>query len=171
MNQPNKLSAVLIATSIMLLISLFPGLNIINLFCCAGIIAGGAGGTLYYIRASRRAGLEVANRDGLMIGLLSGIISAIIYVIASTLIIMYSSVNPVEMVYKFAEDYGIEIPPESENLLKMVYDDYQRQGFSFLMIGIELFTRIISHCTFGAAGGLLTVSIYNKRMSSRSTDV
>lgn len=150
----------------MLFMSLFPFVNLLNLLCCAGIILGGASGTWYYARQLQKAGQVIQNKDGMMIGLLSGIISAFIYVIFSTMIIMLSKQNPVELVYKMTEQYGFNIPPESEKMLRTVYEDYQKNGFSPIMIGVELFSRIVSHCIFGPIGGLLVASIINKRRTN-----
>jgi hypothetical protein len=163
MKHPGQVGAILISTGIMVFTSITPILNFINLFCCAGIILGGAAGTYYYGRQLEKTGLSLQNKDGLMIGLLSGIISAIIYVILSTLILMVSKQNPVELLYKIVDEYGIAIPPESEKMLRDVYDEYARQGFSFMMIGIELFVRIISHTIFGPIGGLIAASVLNKK--------
>jgi hypothetical protein len=163
MQQPGQFTAVLIATFIMVFMSLFPVINIINLICCAGIILGGAAGTFFYARQLEKNGMMIQNKDGMMIGLLAGIISAIVYVILSTLIIMITKQNPVEFAYKFTDEYGFKLPPESEKLLKGIYDEYNQRGFSMLVVGIELFTRIISHCIFGPLGGLIAASIFNKR--------
>jgi len=147
----------------MVFISIFPVLNMLNLLCCAGIILGGAAGTWYYARQLEKAGQFIQNKDGIMIGLLAGIISAIVYVIFSTTIMMIAKQNPVELVYKMTEQWGFSIPPESEKMLRTVYEDYQKNGFSPIMIGVELFSRIVSHCIFGPIGGLLVASILNKR--------
>lgn len=163
MNHPSKFTPVLISSFLMVFISIFPVLNMLNLLCCAGIILGGAAGTWYYARQLEKAGQFIQNKDGIMIGLLAGIISAIVYVIFSTTIMMIAKQNPVELVYKMTEQWGFTIPPESEKMLRTVYEDYQKNGFSPIMIGVELFSRIISHCIFGPIGGLLVASIFNKR--------
>ena len=147
----------------MVFISIFPVLNMLNLLCCAGIILGGAAGTWYYARQLEKAGQFIQNKDGIMIGLLAGIISAIVYVIFSTTIMMIAKQNPVELVYKMTEQWGFSIPPESEKMLRTVYEEYNKNGFSTIMIGVELFSRIVSHCIFGPIGGLLVASILNKR--------
>jgi len=166
MNHPSKFTPVIISAFVMLVMSLFPVINLLNLLCCAGIILGGAAGTWYYARQLEKSGQVIQNKDGMMIGLLAGIISAFIYVIFSTMIIMLSKQNPVELVYKMTEQYGFNIPPESEKMLRTVYEDYQKNGFSPIMIGVELFSRIVSHCIFGPLGGLLAASIINKRRNN-----
>ena len=163
MQHPSKFAPVLISSVIMIVLSLFPVLNLINLICCAGIVIGGAAGTYFYAKQLDKAGLVIQNKDGIMIGLLSGIISAIIYVIFSTIIIMVSKQNPVEMVYEMVQQYGISIPPESENILKQIFNDYNKNGFSFFMIGAQLVSTMVSNCIFGPLGGLLAASMYNKR--------
>lgn len=162
----SQMAPVIIATFVMVFLSLFPVLNIINLFCCAGIMLGGAAGTFYYARQLEKNGMFIQNKDGIMIGLLAGIISAILYVIFSTLIIMISKQNPVEMVYKMTDEYGFKMPPESEQMLKTIFDEYNQHGFSYVMIGIELLSRIVSHCIFGPIGGLIVASIFNKRRNA-----
>lgn len=166
MSQPSQFTPVIIATFIMVFISLFPILNLLNMICCAGIILGGAAGTFYYARQLEKIGMAVQNKDGVMIGLLAGIISAIIYVIFSTLIIMVTKQNPVEMIYKMTDMYGVKMPPESEKMLKTIYDEYNQRGFSFVTMGIDLFTRIVTHCIFGPVGGLIAASIFNKRRNA-----
>ncbi len=166
MNNPSKFTPVIISSFVMVFISLFPILNLINVLCCAGIIIGGASGTWYYAKQLEKEGQFIHNKDGIMIGLLAGIISAIIYVIFSTIIVMLSKQNPVEMVYQLTQQYGFNIPPESEKILKTVNDEYIRNGFSTIMIGVELFSRIVTHCIFGPIGGLLAASILNKRRNS-----
>lgn len=166
MQQPSKFTPVLISSVVMLIMSLFPFINLINLFCCAGIILGGAAGTFYYAKQLEKTGQLIQNKDGIMIGLLSGIISAILYVICSTLIIMISKQNPVELVYKMTQEYGFNIPPESEKMLQKVFDEYQRNGFSFIMIGVEMFSRIVSHCIFGPLGGVLAAGLFLKRRNA-----
>jgi hypothetical protein len=166
MNHPSKFTPVIISSFVMVFLSLFPVLNLLNLLCCAGIIIGGASGTWYYAKQLEKIGESIQNKDGIMIGLLAGIISAIIYVIFSTMIIMISKQNPVEMVYQFTQQYGVNIPPESERMLKTVRDEYSQNGFSTIMIGVELFSRIVSHCIFGPIGGLLVASIINKRRNA-----
>ncbi len=163
MQHPSKFTPVIISSFLMVFISIFLGLNLLNLLCCAGIIIGGAAGTWYYARQLEKAGQFIQNKDGIMIGLLAGIISAIVYVIFSTTIMMLSKQNPVELVYKMTEQWGFTIPPESEKMLRTVYEDYQKNGFSPIMIGVELVSRIVSHCIFGPIGGLLVASIFNKR--------
>lgn len=166
MSQPSQFTAVIIATFVMVFISLTPLVNVINLICCGGIILGGAAGTYYYSRQLDKNGIAIQNKDGVMIGLLAGIISAIICVMVTTLMYMILKHNPVEGVYKVTDDFGFKMPPESEQMLRTVYEEYNQKGFSTIMIGAELFTRIITHCIFGPIGGLIVASMINKRRNS-----
>lgn len=166
MTQPSQFTAVIIATFVMVFISLTPLVNIINLICCAGIILGGAAGTYYYARQLEKNGMVIQNKDGVMIGLLSGIISAIICVMVTTLMYMILKHNPVEGVYKVTDDFAFKLPPESEQMLRGIYEEYRQKGFSTVMIGVELFTRIVTHCIFGPVGGLIVASMTNKRRNA-----
>lgn len=166
MSQPSQFTAVLIATFVMVFISITPLVNILNLICCAGIILGGAAGTYYYSRQLEKNGMLIQNKDGIMIGLLAGIISAIICVMATTLMYMILKHNPVEGVYKMTDEFGFKMPPESEQMLRGIYEEYRQKGFSTVMIAVELITRMVSHCIFGPIGGLLVASMINKRRNS-----
>ena len=71
------------------------------------------------------------------------------------------------MIYKLTDQYGIAFPPESQQILNGVDGEYKRNGFSVVMIGVELSSRIITHCIFGPIGGLLVASIFNKRRNAQ----
>jgi hypothetical protein len=70
------------------------------------------------------------------------------------------------MLYQVTEQYGFDIPPESEKMLRGIYEEYNKHGFSFLIIGVQLFTVIVSNCIFGPLGGMLAASLINKRRNA-----
>src|ERR1041384_2226484 len=107
MHHPNKLAPVLISSVIIIVISLFPFLNFINLACCAGVMLGGASGTYFYISQLKKAGQLVQYKDGAAIGVLSGIVSALIVVIFTTLMTMIIHQNPIPEIYKIFDNQHI----------------------------------------------------------------
>ena len=104
MNHPNKLTPVIISSVIIVILSVFPILNFINLICCAGVILGGVAGTFYYANVLKANGERVQFKDGVMIGLLSGFISAIITVLLMTIMAMLVNQNPIPEISRLQQE-------------------------------------------------------------------
>ena len=144
-------------------ISLFPFLNLVNFLCCAGIIIASALGTSYYAKQMLTNNLELHIKDGVMIGLLSGFFSAIVVVIATTIIGMITNQNPVPELYEMLDKQGFHVPPEAENFLRKVSDEYSKNGYSITMTIISFVVYIITYPLFGAIGGMLAVMVHIRR--------
>jgi len=67
MNSPNRITPIIYGTAVMTLIAVFPVLNLINVFCCAGIILGGFAGVYTYWKQLQNTGLSLTTKDGGMI--------------------------------------------------------------------------------------------------------
>ena len=164
--QPSKFTPVIISSVVIVVISLFPFLNFINLLCCAGVILGGAAGTAYYHNQLNKTGGMIQYKDGVAIGVLSGIISALIVVIGTTLMTMIVNQNPIPEIYKIVDSQGFHIPPEAEKFLQQISDEYAKNGFSITLTLISLVVDLISYPIFSAIGGMITVAIYTKRRNA-----
>ncbi len=162
MNQPSKFTPVIISSVVIIVISLFPFLNFVNLLCCAGVIFGGTAGTAYYNNRLKKVGGQIQYKDGVAIGILSGIISALIVVIGTTLMTILVSQNPIPEVYKMLDMQGITIPPEIDKYLQKISDEYSKQGFSITLTLVTLIVDIITYPVFSAVGGMLAVAIKRK---------
>src|ERR1043166_1272166 len=130
---PNKLTPVIIGSVIMIVISSMPGLNLLNLVCCAGILAGGFGGSMYYNNQLKKTGQVIHFKDGAMIGFLSGVFSAVVVVIFTTLLSMAVKQNPIPEMFKLFDSQGVNIPPELDKFLQKISDEYSKNGFSFTL--------------------------------------
>ena len=161
--QASKFTPIIIATAIMTIISVFPFLNLINVLCCAGVIAGGFAGAAYYAKQLSKSGSLILFKDGAMIGVLSGLLSALLVVLFTTIITMLSSHNPVPDIYKMFDTYGYPLPPEAEKMLKQISDEYNKSGFSITITLVNLAVYIIAYPVFGAAGGIIASTVYGKR--------
>lgn len=160
---PNKLTPVIIGSVIMIVISLLPGLNLLNLVCCAGILAGGFGGTYYYNNQLKKTGQLIRFKDGAAIGFLSGVFSAVIIVIFSTLLAMLVKQNPIPEFFKLIDSQGITIPPEMDRFMQKISDEYSKNGFSFTLTIITFVVDIITYPIFGALGGIIAAAIFTRR--------
>jgi len=170
MQQPSKFTPIIIGTTVMTLISVFPILNLLNLLCCAGILLGGFAGSAFYAKQLEKAGGLIQFKDGAAIGILSGLLSALLVVIITTLITLISSTNPVPEIYRLVEQYGYGIPPEAEKMLQKISDEYSRNGFSITITIFTLIIDIITYPLFGFLGGIIASSIFSKRRTA-NTDV
>lgn len=166
MNQPSKFTPVIISSAIIIIISLFPFLNFINLLCCAGVIIGGAAGTAYYNNQLKKTGGQIQYKDGVAIGVLSGIISALIVVIGTTIMTMLVKQNPIPEVYRMIDMQGLNIPPEMDKFLQQISDEYSKRGFSITLTLVTLVVDLISYPIFSAIGGMLAVQIFGKKKNA-----
>jgi hypothetical protein len=167
MQHPSKFTPVIISSSIIVLISLFPVLNLINLLCCAGIILGSLAGTWFYASQLNRIGEVIKYKDGFAIGILSGIISALIVVIGTTLISLIVSQNPIPEIYQIIESQGLTLPPEVEDFLRRISQEYADKGFSITLTLLTLIIDIVVYPIFSGIGGLIAVAVFSKRVNAR----
>ncbi len=153
----------MLSSVIMIVIAVVPVLNFVNLGCCAGIVAGGVAGAIYYNNQLKKIGETIQYKDGAAIGILSGFLSAIIVVVFTTLLSMVINQNPIPEIYRVFDQQGYTLPPNAEQFLKRISDEYSKNGFSITLTLITLAIDIILYPIFGAVGGLLTVSVVGKR--------
>ena len=166
MEQPSKFTPVIISSAVIIVISLFPFLNFINLLCCAGVIIGGAAGTAYYNNQLKKTGTQIQYKDGVAIGILSGVLSALIVVIGTTIMTILVKQNPIPELFQMFDLQGITIPPEAEQFMQKISDEYSKQGFSITLTIITLVVNLIAYPIFSAVGGLLAVAIFTKKKNA-----
>jgi spore germination protein GerM len=167
MQQPSKFTPIIISSSIIIIISLFPIVNLINLLCCGGVLIGVFAGTSYYNSKLKQAEQTIQYKDGMAIGLLSGVVSALFIVAGTTLISMVANQNPIPELFKMIDSNGLNVPPEAERFLQKISDEYGKNGFSITLTLITLVSDIIIYPMFGLLGGLLSVSILSKRNAAQ----
>lgn len=156
---PNKLKAVLLGTFIITFISTMPFLNIINIFFCGGVIFGGYIASLNYSKKCILAGYEISYKDSAMIGILSGLLSAIIVSVLNLLVTMFSGVNPVTEAQGIMNSFFKDIPPEIQEKMNKISDEYTKYGFSRLLAVFTLITNLIIFPIFSGIGGILSHAI------------
>ncbi len=160
---PSKFTPVIISTVIITALTIFPFINLINFICCAGVILGVFAGTSYYNNQLKKTGEIIQFKDGAAIGILSGLLSAILSVMILTLIGMALKQNPVPMLYDLIDKEGFNLPPQAQQMLEKISEEYSHSGFSITITIANLIIYIITYPLFGLLGGMLSVSIFNKR--------
>jgi len=152
----------------MTLLAVMPVLNLINIFCCAGIMLGGFVGVYAYRKQLSGTGMNLTMKDGGMIGILSGILSAVFITGFGVIISLFSDTNPMVEVIKSVEELGLQIPPEMNHYLDKFSDEYNRHGFSPTITIISFICNIILYPLFGSIGAILGVTLFNKNSRSQT---
>jgi len=156
---PNRLRPVIIGTFVISAISIMPLINFINLFCCAGIIIGGAAGAVYYQRQLKNLNIQITTKDCAITGLLSGFLSAIIVTGINLLMVLYSDINPMNEILELLNTFSRELPQEVYDQMKHFSDEFERYGYSPTLTLISLIINLIIYPLFASIGGILVALI------------
>lgn len=159
----DKISPVVHGTMTMTLIAVIPVINLINIFCCAGIIAGGYVGVYSYWRQLQNTGQKLEIRDGGMIGILCGILSAVFVTGVGLLISLFSDTNPMIDIMNSFDEFGFAVPPEMLLYIERFSNEFNEHGFSPTITIFTFITNIILYPLFGSIGAILGVSILNRK--------
>ncbi len=163
MQPDNKLFPVIIGTFTMTFIALFPILNLLNLFCCAGIMAGGFAGVFYYSRQLVKTGQTVSSKDGGMIGILSGVLSAVIISGFGLVFSLFSNQNPMNEMINTFDSIGVDIPPTAYEFLEKFSNEFNEHGYSPTLTIFSFITNLIIYPLFGSIGAIIGVSVLKKK--------
>lgn len=147
----------------MIFISVMPVISLLNLFCCAGIVIGGLTGVFYLDNKAKSVNYFISFKDAGIVGALSGILSAVIISIITLAITIISRENPIDVGIKTFEEFGLQLPNEVLNQLQKFSEEYNKYGFSPAIALINLLGNLIIYPLFGFLGGILAMSIINKK--------
>jgi hypothetical protein len=156
---PNRLKPVVIGTFAISAISIMPLVNFINLFCCAGIIIGGATGAMFYNRQLKNSDFQITTKDGAITGLLAGILSAVIVTGVNLLMVLYSNINPINEILELLKTLSKDLPQEIYDQMKHFSDEFDRFGYSPTLALISLVINLIIYPLFASIGGILVALI------------
>ena len=171
-SSPNRLRPVIIGMLSISAISIMPIINIVNLFCCAGIILGGAIGAMFYNRQLSNFNQQITTKDGAIMGLLAGILSAIIVTGINLLMVLYSNINPITEILEAVNTFSKDLPQEVYDQMKHFSDEFERYGYSPTLTLVSLIINVIIYPLFASIGGIIVAMINinkNKRMTSQKS--
>jgi hypothetical protein len=171
-SSPNRLRPVIIGTLSISAISIMPIINFVNLFCCAGIILGGAIGAMFYSRQLSNFNQQITTKDGAIMGLLAGILSAIIVTGINLLMVLYSNINPITEILEAVNTFSKDLPQEVYDQMKHFSDEFERYGYSPTLTLVSLIINVIIYPLFASIGGIIVAMINinkNKRMTSQKS--
>ena len=127
-----------------------PVLNLVNCFCCAGVIAGGML-SVYLYRNSLKKDQSMTISDGIAVGLLAGIIGAICGAILNSIFGAMTR-DILEFASKYFEN------PQIDEILYKITTAQVAKGF-FL---VNILGNFLVDCVFGLVGGMLGFALYGK---------
>jgi hypothetical protein len=149
------LKSIITGTSITVIVSVFPLLNLINVCCCIGVISGGFLGSAYYYSKHNKSELVLNPKEFLMIGLLSGVLAGVIITVINFLFVIMSNDNPMNEMFQLFNNYSVDLPPEFRNKLNDFSNEFEKYGFSPTILIVSFIINIIIYPLFSTIGGFL----------------
>ncbi len=165
-HQPNRILPVLYGSMIMTSLAIFPVLNFINVFCCAGIALGGFAGAYFYSKQLTGTEVTMTSKDGVMIGILSGILSAVVVTGFTALAAVLSETNPITEMMAMLDQSGVSLPAEMLEQAEKFNNEFNRYGYSPTIAIFSFVIHMILFPLFGAIGAMIGVSVLNKKRST-----
>jgi hypothetical protein len=158
--KPSKIQPALIGGLVIGLLWSVPYLNLINLCCCLGVLAGGALAAWQLVK--RSPVLPVSSGDGAVVGLLAGLVGAGVHLVLGIPIGLVFNQTGVSVVKSIL---GMMNNPEINRAMEETIRNAQSQGLVERVVGALVgwcITSVIS-VGFSAVGGLIGVSMFEKR--------
>lgn len=162
MENQRLINSSIVGGTVSALLFSIPFLNIVNCFCCAGIMFGGALALVYYDR-SFEIREYISPAAALTVGLVSGLAGAFIAIIIDWMIYVIFGNWELELVKILNESLG-EIPEMADAMEELVYEMRLEasKGFYFGRVLLELVRNLIIIPIFSVAGALITRIFLNK---------
>lgn len=161
--KPSKLQPALVGGAIIGVISAVPFLNLINCFCCAGVLLGGLLAVMFYKNSITPEMAPLSPGDAIAVGALAGVFGAAISTILAAIILGLFGNLFGEWMYEFMvqwiENAEIEMP---EELYDQLRESLLEQTPGDLML--SFFVEVIIYTPFGLLGGLLGYAIFKPKV-------
>ena len=160
MNETGMLKPALIGGVLLGVLSVIPGINLVNCFCCAWVIGGGIVASYLYVKASPEA---VTLGRGVGLGLLTGAIGAVVHTIFSiplNFVMAKLGADAMDSVRKMMEGMT-DLPPEAREALNRIFSN--TPSASLLRVMITGLFNLVMYPVAAMIGGALGVALFEKR--------
>ena len=157
-------SAAIIGGSVSAIMFSVPFLNMINCFCCIGIMSGGVVGLLYY-HQSFEIKEFISPANAITIGLAVGIAGAFISVLMTWVIYLMFGNWELEFLKKISD--SVQDVPEMTGVFDDMLNEVEQESYKGMYLGrllIELVRNLIIIPIFAMAGSLITRIFINKNI-------
>jgi hypothetical protein len=163
MENQKLINSAIVGGTVSALLFSVPFINIINCFCCAGIMLGGAVAVVYYDRSFENKEI-ISPASALTIGLVSGIAGAFISIFIDWIIFSMFGNWELELVNLLNESLA-DMPELAETMDDLMYEleVEASKGFYFGRVLMELVRNLILLPIFSVAGALIARIFINKK--------
>jgi len=164
MDNQKLYSAAIVGGFVSAMMFSIPFLNLVNCFCCIGIMTGGAIGLLYYYQSFENKEY-ISPANAITIGLAVGISGAFISVFITWLVYLIFGNWEVEFLQNMSNTMA-EIPEMTE-MFEETLSELEQQSARGMRVGIllmELIRNLIILPIFATAGSLITRVFINKKI-------
>ena len=140
-------------------ISAIPGLNLINVCCCAGILLGGFLAVLFYRQELTPEMDPLTSNDCVRLGALAGLIAAVAGTMISMVVMLVFGNIALDMMMRIIHRLNVELP---ENVDQMIQQGMEER-ISFFGVVFSLFLNVIVDVVFATLGGLIGWSVFKPK--------
>jgi len=160
MNDAGLVKPALVGGVLLGVLSVIPGIHLVNCFCCAWVIGGGVVAAHLLVKASPVA---VTLGRGVALGLLTGAIGAVVDTLFSIPLqfLMARLGSNIAEQARHTLDAFPEIPAEARDLLGRIFSD--AGSASLLLVTVALFFKLVVYPLMAMLGGAVGVALFEKR--------
>ena len=155
---PAKLQPALLGGVAIGVLSALPVINIVNLCCCAWVVAGGALAS-HLMQQNHPAPVNAA--DGAIVGLLAGAIGALVGTVLSVPIALMLGPFQVQMMERILQG-AQDMPPEVRSIFEQMQGGIGGAAAMGIGFVFSLFFSLFFYSIFGLFGGLLGALLFRK---------
>ena len=160
MNDGGLLKPALIGGVLLGILSVIPGIHLVNCFCCAWVIGGGILASHFLVKGSP---LPVTLGRGAVLGLLTGLVGAVVDTVFSIPLqfLMASVGSDMARQMRNTIEKLPDLPPEARDMLGRIFTDAGTTSVFLILLGF-LF-KVVLYPVMAMIGGAIGVALFEKR--------
>ncbi len=157
--KPDKLIPSLYGGLLIATLWAIPGLNLINCFCCAGVLLGGFLSVILYQKEITPEMDQLTLHDCVRLGVLSGIIASVAAVVIQYLVDLLFGNIALDMMLRIVNSMNVEFPPEFDNII----EEARYAKPSVIGSFFAIFAYIIPNTLFSVLGSLIGWNVFKPK--------
>ena len=142
-------------------ISAIPGLNLVNVCCCAGVLLGGFLAVFFYRQELTPEMDPLSSNDCVRLGAFAGVIAAVAGTAISVLVMLVFGNIAVETMMGIIHRMNVEMPSNMEQLI----EEGMKEKVSVFSILASLVLNLVVDVLFATLGGLIGWSIFKPKLT------